>query len=312
MKKSVLLFGALALVSANLYAKETLPTPVDEVVVEAEVIEVEPALRITNMGQYLEIDNTSGGANIGEGVHFGNQIGLAYDDTWTFDLLARKTWSASTDNYVENGVKQKKGVHSNGERVELQAMRNFDNFAVGAKWRGDENYDRFYVPMLYNLGAISGWATPAYTFYNTESGQDDTFYLKAEPIQINYGPVQFAYFFEGEKSTGKPTPGYEDHWFAHQARIRGTFYSNDVVTLGAEYRYQFASDYSERNAQNIETKYKNRKQVAILNASYNVTENLTIDGYYQYDFNRYHDFENKAPMDDNYYGEFYLGWNYKF
>ena len=46
-------------------------------------------LAVTYVGQSIEVDNTSGGENIGEEVHFGNAIGLEYKD-WSFDIFARK------------------------------------------------------------------------------------------------------------------------------------------------------------------------------------------------------------------------------
>ena len=81
MKKVVLLLGALSLVSSVAYAKEVVPA-VEEVVVveETPVVAPAPMLRVTNVGQSLEIDNTSRSKDIGEGVHFANYVGLAYGD----------------------------------------------------------------------------------------------------------------------------------------------------------------------------------------------------------------------------------------
>ena len=135
-------------------------------------------------------------------------------------------------------------------------------------------------------------------------------------VQVADAPVQLAYYFEGEKFTGEALADekYQDHWYVHQARLRGTLYSNDVFSVGAEYRYQFASeDVTELNGK--EMKLENNRHIAILNASYNLTENLTLAGYYQYEFNKYDDvdFDGKeASRVDDYYGEFGLGWTYNF
>ena len=310
MKKLALLLAALSVASVS-YAKEVMPVaePVveEEVVVEAPVVEVKaaPVLRVTSVGQYIEVDNTSSanGKNaedIGEAVHFGNKVGLALGDNWTFDLMARKTWSADTDD----------GMKSNGHRIELGATRHFENFTLGVKWRGEKDLDRFYLPVSYNYGMLSGWATPAYTFVNeANSKAEDYFYLEAEPVVLSYGPVQLAYYFEGFKYAGDGC-AVEDKKsdYSHQVRLRGTVYSNDTVTLGAEYRYQFAQDVEMLNGKDG---LENNRHIAIVSAAYNVTENLVVDTYYEYDFNKY-EAHDAAAKDDDYYGEFGLGWTYNF
>ena len=131
MKKLALLLGALSLVSSVAYAKEVVPA-VEEVVVveEAAPVAAAPALTVTYVGQSLEVDNDSGSsADIGEAVHFGNSVGLAYGD-WTFDLFARKTWSMDTDD----------GIHSSGHRLQLDAWKQVnDNLAFGLRYRGQKN-----------------------------------------------------------------------------------------------------------------------------------------------------------------------------
>ena len=317
MKKLALLLAALSVASVS-YAKEVMPVaePVveEEVVVEAPVVEVKaaPVLRVTSVGQKLIVEDTSSrgfenDANIGEAVHLENYVGLSLGDNWTFDLMARKTWKASTDDAHNEDGTIWDGMKSNGHRISLAATRHFENFTLGVKWRGESDNDRFYIPMSYNFGMISGWAEPAYTFYD-ESGEDDSYYLEAEPVVLSYGPVQLAYYFEGEKFTGDG----DNHEYTHQARLRGTLYSNDVLTLGAEYRYQFAHEAVANAYNEPEQKYENNRHIAIVSAAYKVTENLVIDTYYEYDFNKYHNFENLPVEDNDYYGEFGLGWTYNF
>lgn len=307
MKKLALLLAALSVASVS-YAKEVMP--VAEVATEPAVVEevkAAPVLRVTSVGQYIEIDNTSNNGynkyteDVGEAVHFGNYVSLALGDKWTFDLMARKSWTADTDD----------GMHSDNHRIELAATRDFGNFTLGAKWRGESTYDRFYIPVSYNYGMLSGWLTPAYTFVNNgpvgESGQD-YFYVEGEPVALTYGPVTLAYYVEGYEWTGDANEdGVESDW-AHQVRLRSQLYSTDNFRLGAEYRYQFAQDVKYKNDKDG---VENNRHIAILNAAYDVTENLTIDGYYQYEFNKYDEHERAAVADD-YYGEFYLGWTYKF
>lgn len=300
MKKLALLLAALSVASVS-YAKEVMPVAevaTEPAAVEEATVKAAPVLRVTSIGQFIEVDNTSssyrgGVEDIGEGVHFGNAVSLALGDNWTFDLMARKTWTADTDD----------GMHSDGHRIDLAATRHFENFAVGLKWRGENDKDKFYIPVSYEYGMFSGWLTPAYEFRNTN--EQDAFYLEAEPVQVSYGPFALSYYFEGTKFTGDG----DNHEYDHQVRLKYNFYNGEKLSLGAEYWYQFAYE----NVKNDVTEYKNNKHVGVINAAYAVTENLTVDGYYRYDFNKYDDGDkaNSAP-DDDYYGEFYLGWTYKF
>ena len=103
--------------------------------------------------------------------------------------------------------------------------------------------------------------------------------------------------------------------YTHQARVRGTVYSNDVFSVGLEYRYQFAQEEVYKDLAGKETTLENNRHIAVLSAAYNVTENLTVDAYYQYEFNKYeaeYDGKSVTPDDDDYFGEFGLGWSYKF
>ncbi len=361
MKKIAFLLAALSVASVS-YAKEILPEAepvVEEVVVEETAQEVKsaPVLRVTSIGQYLEIDNTSGAEDIGEGVHFGNSVGLALGDNWTFDLMARKTWSASTDDWKDADGLHSDGMKSNGHRIDIQATRHFENFSVGLKWRGEQDMDKFYIPVSYNFGMISGWATPAYSFMN-EGNDDDAWYLEAMPLTVKYGPVALGYYFEGTKSTGddEATPAYsfmnegndddawyleampltvkygpvalgyyfegtkstgddDNHEYDHQVRLMLDVYKTDRFTIGAEYWYQFAYENQTEKAGKLVDYYENNKHTGVIKAAYDVTENLTVDGYYRYDFNKYDEFDGATKATgkaDDYYGEFYVGWTYKF
>ena len=190
--------------------------------------------------------------------------------------------------------------------LDLQATRHFENFSVGLRWRGEKDQDAIFLPVSYNYGMVSGWFDPAYYF--ADNGQD-YFYLEAEPVVLSYGPVQLAYYFEGYKYAGDGcvVEGLKSD-YAHQARLRGTVYSNDTFSVGLEYRYQFAQDVELLNGKDG---VENNRHIGVLSGSYNVTENLTLAGYYQYEFNKYEQHEGDV-MDDDYYGEFGLGWTYNF
>ena len=287
MKIIPLLLAALGVVSAAAYAASEL--------------------RVTSIGQTLAIENTSGAENIGEAVQFVNKLGLAYED-WTFNFLARKTWSASTEDWKDKDGK----VHSDGfksvnHRMEIVASRSFGDYSAGLKWRAQKDYDRFQVPVSYKFGMFTGNIAPGYQFNNTDGGQD-AFFMDGEPLQVNVGPVQLAYWLEYTKSTGDVAADKNAHDYRNQIRLRGTLYSTEDYKIGAEYRYQFLNDVELGNGKDG---VENNRHIVIVNAAYNLTENLVIDGYYEYDFNKYEINDGKAKADD-YYGELGFGWTYKF
>ncbi|WP_300357153.1 hypothetical protein [Fusobacterium sp.] len=305
MKKVALLLGALSLVSSVAYAKEVVPA-VEEVVVVEEVTPVAaaPALTVTNFGQFVEVDNTSGGQNIGEEVHFGTNVGLAYDD-WTFDLMARKTWSMDTHD----------GIYSAGHRIDMVAMKNYENFSIGAKWRQEEKYDRFLAKFKYSYGMFSGWVDAGYQTNNTKD-TNDGWYSEGIPVAVTVGPLTVGYYYEWDRainpSVNEDKYGYEGT-LTHQVRAWAPLYTGEKLTVGAEYRYQFAQDKDYKKAVKETNWQEETRHIANLNASYALTENLSIDGYYQYEWK---DFEGhsgaKDSKSDRYYGEFCIGWNYTF
>ena len=303
MKKLALLLGALSLVSSVAYAKEVV------VVEEAAPVAAAPALTVTHFGQSIEVDNTSGSTNgdIGN-VMLGNSVGLAYDD-WTFGLFARKGWDMDTDN----------GIHSNGHRMELDFWKNYENFSVGAIWRGESDSDRYLARVKYNYGMFSGDLMAGYKFMNNDS--NDYFYAEGMPVAVTVGPVKVGYYFEYSKyngtsdnvwdNDGEPAWDKEEEAL-HQVRVFFPIYTGEKLSLNGQYRYQFAHDQEFTNDK--QGWQENNRHIAVLGASYAVTENLTVDGYYQYEWNKYeaHDGTDNKDKKDDYYGEFYVGYTYKF
>ena len=298
MKKLALLLGALSLVSSVAYAKEVVPA-VEEVVVveEAAPVAAAPMLRVTNVGQYIEIDNNSGSenGNIGN-VMLGHQIGLAYGDDWTFGLMARKGWDMDTDD----------GIHSNGHRIDLDVWRNFESFSVGARWRQEADNDKWLARVKYNYGMFSGWVDAGYQFNNT--GKNDNIYSEGMPVAVTYGPVTVGYYYEYKDFNGTQDKADQTEEMTHQVRVMAPLYTGEKLSLGAEYRYQFAQDKEFETTQPWQ---ENNRHIAIVNANYNLTDNLSVFGYYEYDFNKYEGHDVEAAADD-YYGEFSIGWNYAF
>ncbi len=317
MKKLVLLLGALSLVSAAAYAKEVVPA-VEEVAVVEEV-QAAPMLRVTSVGQALEFDNTSGSSDIGETVFFRNYVNLAYGDNWTFGLMAAKMWDMDTDD----------GIHSKDHRIELDAWRHFDNFSLGLKWRGQEDYDRYYLRGKYSYGMFSGWADVAYQSNNGADDSEDAYYVEAIPLAVTVGPVTLGYYFEADTwAVNDKEDGFE-HWYRQQLRISAPIYSGEKLNVGLEYRWQFDTDAEydkDRRAiwkegdlnpgekpRTLGWDEVDTNHIVVLSANYALTESLVIDGYYQYEFREYdRKGDDAKDKDDNYYGEFYVGWTYTF
>ncbi|WP_427041917.1 hypothetical protein HUW86_00670 [Fusobacterium sp. SB021] len=312
MKKLALLLGALSLVSSVAYAKEVVPA-VEEVVVveEAAPVAAAPMLRVTNVGQYIEIDNYSrhvgkGGAgddklDIGN-VMLGHQVGLAYGDDWTFNLMARKGWDTDTDD----------GMHSAGHRIDIDVWRSFDNFSVGARWRQEANKDRYLLRTKYNYGMFSGWVDAGYESQNGEGGVSDNWYSEGMPVAVTVGPVTAGYYYEWDDVVDYHKATTYEGSLRHQIRLMAPLYTGEKLGLSAEYRYQFAEDKEYKENKEWQ---ENNRHIAILNANYALTENLSVYGYYQYEWNKYevHDGgKNAEDLGDDYYGEFAIGWNYAF
>lgn len=311
MKKLMLLLGALSLVSSAAYAKEVIPAVEEQPVVVEEVVKAQPMLRVTDVGQYLEIDNTSGKEDIGQEVHFANYVGLAYGDDWTFGFMARKAWSMDTDD-----------ITSKNHRLDLDAWRHFDNFSLGFRFRNEDDFDRYYLRTKYHYGMFSGWIDGAYQSNNGNDDKDhvDSWYLEAMPVVLTYGPVSLGYYIEIDtwgvntvKKIGIDESGYE-HWYRQQLRLSADLYRGEKLTVGAEYRWQFDTDVEYDMDYRDGKPYvdEDQRHIFVLSADYDVTENLTVSSYYQYEFRDYESGKDLVDKDDNYYGEFYVGWNYKF
>ena len=315
MKKLALLLGALSLVSSVAYAKEVVPA-VEEVVVVEEV-KAAPMLRVTSFGQSIEIDNYSRHDDRGYkidsdtndigNVMLATSVGLAYGDDWTFGFMARKGWDTDTDE----------GTHSAGHRIDMDVWRSFDNFSVGARWRQEASKDRYLLRAKYSYGMFSGWVDAGYESQNGGEGSTDNWYSEGMPIAVTYGPVTVGYYYEWDDvidytgADNKPKDSLYEGSLKHQIRVMAPLYTGEKLSVGAEYRYQFAHDMDYKE----EYKWaENNRHIAILNASYAVTENLTVAGYYQYEFNDYdlHDAPKDDKLSDDYYGEFYVGWTYSF
>ena len=314
MKKLALLLGALSLVSSVAYAKEVVPA-VEEVVVveEAAPVAAAPALTVTSFGQGIEFDNTSGNdADIAEGMHFSNSVGLAYDD-WTFGLMARKTWSVDTDD----------NIHSTGGfRIDMDAWKKLnDNLSVGARWRQEKDMDRYYLRTKYNYGMFSGDMDVAYQSMDAaKSGKSDGWYFEGTPVAVTVGPVTAGYYVKSENNVAVGDNHGVDYWFRHQLRLSMPVYQGEKLNVGVQYGWEFANNLELSDDNTYSYKHDTDSHILWLNASYAVTENLTVSGYYEYDMFKWEKEGNgvtavgdqKNDHSNKYYGEFYIGWTYTF
>ena len=314
MKKLALLLGALSLVSSVAYAKEVVPA-VEEVVVveEAAPVAAAPALTVTSFGQGIEFDNTSGNdADIAEGMHFSNSVGLAYDD-WTFGLMARKTWSVDTDD----------NIHSTGGfRIDMDAWKKLnDNLSVGARWRQEKDNDKYYLRTKYNYGMFSGDMDVAYQSMDAaKSGKSDGWYFEGTPVAVTVGPVTAGYYVKSESNVAVGDNHGVDYWFRHQLRLSMPVYQGEKLNVGVQYGWEFANNLELSDDNTYSYKHDTDSHILWLNASYAVTENLTVSGYYEYDMFKWEKEGNgvtavgdqKNDHSNKYYGEFYIGWTYTF
>ena len=300
MRKTAVLLAALGIISGVAYAEQ-------------------PELKVKSVGQFIQVDNTSGNEDIGEKVHFGNKVSLSYGKDWSFGLMARKSWQADTDD----------GIHSKGHRIDLDAWKKMgDNFSVGARWRQEANYDRYYLRTKYSYGMFSGDFDMAYQSNNGESGKGDGYYFEGTPISVKLGPATLGYYFKTETpilaGSDFDKAGI-DHWYRHQLRVGMPVYQGEKLNIGVQYGWEFANDIeiSGKKADDYYTlKHDNNSHILWLTASYQATENLTFTGSYEYDmFNwekegngtQYAKSSSKSSKDsDKYYGELQIGWTYKF
>ena len=313
MKKTALLLGAILAVSSISYAKEVLPVveEVQETVVIAEVTP-EPLIKSVTVGQSLEVDNTSGQKNIGEDVIFMNTAELTTEN-WDFTIGAGKVFSSDTRD-------REGGLYDRGtSRMELQAIRNFDDWFLGIKVQSNDDYDRWYLRTGYDYGMFSGWMDAQY--YSQEGINQDYGRIEIMPFNVTFGPIKVGYYLDYKDYTGKGqvenNKSILEKSADHQLRAYAPLYAGDKLSLDLEYRLGLhnSADYSNLPKNEGYRVYKDFNYNAmIINANYALNEAFDIYGYYRYDINK---FESRKGIIDNkndgkYYGEFQIGWAYTF
>ena len=288
MKKLTLLLAAVTIASAA-YAKEVMPV--------AEVAAA-PMLTVTSVGQYIEIDNDSGSSNgdIGH-VMLGNTVNFAYGDDWTFGIMARKGWDTDTDD----------GFGDTSSRIDLYGMKAYENYNLGFKWRQEQSKDEYMFRGNYSYGMFSGWGDLQYGALDNDS---DRIEFEGVVAAVKYKTVKLGYYlnYYDYDAVGGPSNKNVKTETRHQVRVSAPIYSTEKLDLALEYRYQFAHDFDMANNASYQ---ENNRHIVILSADYAVNDNLSLSGYYEYDFNKY-DGHGTTDADDDFYGEFCMGWTYKF
>lgn len=287
MKRLALLLAAMGVISVGAMAEA-------------------PALKVTSIGQELEIENYSGNQNISdEGITFVTTVGLSYED-WTFAVQAGKFWTADT----------KEGIKSTNGRMQFDAWKQINSeLKLGARYRGQKDYDRYYLRYNYSSGMFYSVGD---FWYNSKNGNGtDTADVEAWPLGIKYDAFTLAWYVRGTTYLGNLEQGEKKDSLENQLRATWNFYQGEKLSLATEYRIT-VSDSVEVEGGKKEagetSKYKSFERNRLyLRASYNATENLNVYGYYGYEINRREFLVNgEEDKSKNYYGDFGIGWNYKF
>ena len=298
MKKLALLLTALGLVSAAAYAA--------------------PELTVTHVGQEIEIENVDHNGTDLDDVWLWNNVGLAYGD-WTFGLTAGKEWDVN----FEDHDKTDKGVKSGASRLQIDVWNKVtDDLKLGFRYRGQNNYDRFYARWDYNHGMF--WSSGD-VWYESKNGAYGTDWVKSEffPLGLKYGAFKVGYFVNYEKMMGGADvvngKGDKTEYFEHQIRAYATLYKGEKLTLTTQARVTFAAEenYKGEAAKTFRTydDFGGRNRI-YLGANYKYTDNLSLYVDYGYEFREWK-YENgtEASYDgksQENYQEITIGWKYTF
>ena len=279
MKKLALLLAALGVMSATAFAEES-------------------ALKITSIGQEVEIENDSGSSNIGESVFFGTIVNLQYKD-WSFGVTGAKRWNMDTE-YVDSVT----------GRLQLDAMKNFGNYSLGARLRSEKDYDRWYLRGAWNHNMLWGAAD---VWYQTNEGKNDTWKGEIYPIGVQYKGIRLGWFIDVTRTNGGLNPGDLEQSFEHQLRFYAPLYKGERLTVQTEIRHTLHNnkEYKEKTAHTVYDDF-GRTRVYLKN-NYKVNEALDVYFNYAYEVRDWAAKDGEQNTDSNkYFGDIVFGWKYKF
>lgn len=306
MKNKIFLLSSLLLVGSLSFSKDFNVSPD---IIEEDIYVKNNIFKEISIGQTLEIDNRSGGDNIGESVIFMNEVVLSTEN-WDYKVAGGVVFSSDTDDLYKNG----------NARMELEAIRAFNNGYLGGRWRAEDDYNRFYLRSGYNKGMFSGWLDAQYWSFNDPSTEQDKIEIEVMPLNIDFGFIAVGYYLDYIKYSGRGTQ-YDDSNTAlleevtyHQIRAYIPLYDEGKLSLDLEYRLglHMNKDFNESTPYRVHKDFQNN--ILILNANYAMTDSLDLFGYYRYDINNYKekDGDYSKLNDGKYYGEFFIGWEYSF
>ena len=194
----------------------------------------------------------------------------------------------------------------------MDAWRNFDNYALGLRYRGEEDFDRYYLRGTYNYGMLSGSADVWYHAKNA-GDQQDNIEMELIPVRLNYGPFGIGYFFNYRDAVGSTDSDKEfDNFMDHQIRAYANFTLTEKLSGYAEYRLGLGKEVEEKGHEYdlYDAGDYHKLEVGL---NYALTEALSVYGYYAYELYDRTDDAKKYDDDKDYrYGEFAIGWDYKF
>ncbi|NME36307.1 MULTISPECIES: hypothetical protein [Fusobacterium] len=290
MKKLALLLAAVGMVSAVAYGA--------------------PELKVTSVGQEIEIENSNHNGTDLDDVWLFNNVGLAYGD-WTFGLQAGKQWDVNFEDHDTSD----KGVSSADHRLQIDVWNKVtDDLKLGFRYRGTKSYDRYYGRWDWSNGML--WSAGD-VWYEAHNGIGSD-WLKAEvfPIGIKYGALKVGYYYQYYTAIGGDvTPGTVSEETEHQIRAYAPLYQGEKLSLSTEARLTLAHDVDHDKAPaKGYREYDNFGRLRVyLKANYAMTENLSVYGSYAWEFR---DFEMtgdyKNDHTENAYQDFVIGWSYKF
>ncbi|MCI7188683.1 MAG: hypothetical protein MR995_11165 [Fusobacterium mortiferum] len=286
MKRLALLLAAMGIVTVGVAAAE---------------------LKVTNVGQELEIENTSGGSNIGEATYLTTSVGLSYGD-WTFGIAGTKFWNADTDS-----------IDSYDGRLQLDAWKKITpDLSLGLRYRGYSDHDRYYVRWNYSKDWFWSSGDVWYTSYNGNEAKPDSINLEVYPLGFKYGVFKAGWFVNYVDYVGSDVEGTKENYLENQIRAYMNLYKDEKLSIDTEVRVTLNSDADytggKKAAKADDTLYKDfgRNRV-YLGASYNVSEALNVYAKYGYEFRDLELVQTGKDTDSNsYFGDFIVGWNYKF
>ncbi len=306
MKRLALLLAAMGIVSVGAMAEA-------------------PTLKVTSIGQEIEIENENGNQTFDD-VWLWNNVNLEYGD-WQFGLTAGKQWLVDFDG---------DGAHSDNGRLQMDVWKKVTpDLKLGTRLRLQDDYDRYYARWDYNgsNNMFFSWGDVWYESNNDDSdvgrknGTPD--YIKAEtlPIGVKVGPVKVGYYFQyyGALGSSEATDNHYESEMEHQIRLYAPLYQGEKLGLSFEGRFTIAEeqdwnndgkDRADKHAGYREYDSFGRTRLYV-KFDYKVTESLNVYGQYAYEWRDFDYQEGDkrefyAGAGKENYQDILVGWRYTF